>query len=64
MKLVREKHFDVILLDHMMPEMDGIETLRHMRDMEDHCCKDTPVIALTANAILGAKEKYLFRRLL
>ena len=59
LKLVGEKYFDLILLDHMMPEMDGIETLRHMRNMEECCCKDTPVIALTANAIMGAKEMYL-----
>lgn len=59
LKLVCEKHFDLILLDHMMPEMNGIETLHHMINMEEHCCKDTPVIALTANAIIGAKEMYL-----
>ena len=57
--LVRKERFDLILLDHMMPEMDGIETLRQMKQMEDNLCKDTPVIALTANAIVGVKEMYL-----
>lgn len=56
---VKEKHYDVILLDHMMPEMNGIETLKQMRSMTDHPNTDTPVIALTANAIVGAKEEYL-----
>lgn len=56
---IRQKHYDLIFLDHMMPEMDGIETMRHMKEMEDNLCKDTPVIMLTANAIMGAKEQYL-----
>lgn len=56
---VEKQHFDVILLDHMMPEMDGIETLHKMRSLGDIPCKDTPVIILTANAVTGAKEQYL-----
>ena len=59
LRLVQKEKFDVILLDHMMPEMDGIETLRRMRQLEGNLCKDTPVIALTANAVVGAKEMYL-----
>lgn len=49
--------FDIVLLDHMMPHMDGIETLKNMiaKDLKKH----TAVIALTANAISGAKEFYL-----
>lgn len=57
--LVQERHFDLIFLDHMMPEMDGIETLHHIKDLPQCLCKDTPVIVLTANAVSGAKEKYL-----
>ncbi|MGN0132489.1 MAG: response regulator [Lachnospiraceae bacterium] len=56
---VCEKHYDLIFLDHMMPEMDGIETLHRMKEMKEYPCKDTPVIALTANAITGAREMYL-----
>ena len=56
---VAEEHFDVILLDHMMPEMDGIETLKKMKQLEENLCKETPVIALTANAILGVREMYI-----
>ena len=42
-----------------MPEMDGVETLKAMRKLEDYPCKDTPVVILTANAIVGAREQYL-----
>lgn len=55
----KEKTYDIIFMDHMMPEMDGIETLQQMHHTAK--CKniDTPVIALTANAIAGVREKYL-----
>lgn len=56
---VRENRYDIILLDHMMPEMDGIETLRAMKQMEEYIREQPVVIALTANAIVGAKEEYL-----
>lgn len=56
---VRQKHYDIIFLDHMMPEMDGMETMQRMREMEDNLCREAPVIMLTANAIMGAKEQYL-----
>lgn len=51
--------YDIIFLDHMMPEMDGIETLKAMKELEQQLNTDTPIIALTANAIVGAKEQYL-----
>lgn len=56
---ITQEKYDIILMDHMMPEMDGIETLKCAMSMEDNLCKDTPVIALTANAISGVKEMYL-----
>ncbi len=52
-------HYDIILLDHMMPEMDGIETLREIKKLEKYAVEHTPVIALTANAIQGAQKEYL-----
>lgn len=51
--------YDIIFLDHMMPEMDGIETLQQILTLEESSLHKTPVIMLTANAILGAKESYL-----
>lgn len=56
---VVQKAYDIIFLDHMMPEMDGVETLRAMKGMGDFLSKDAPVVILTANAIVGAKENYL-----
>ena len=55
---IRKKHYDLILLDHMMPDLDGIETLRAMREADMYMCKGTPVVALTANMVVGAKEMY------
>jgi len=59
LSLMKKEHYDVILLDHMMPEMDGIETLKRSKEMEDNLCSETPVIALTANAMSGVREMYL-----
>ncbi len=59
LELVEKKHYDLIFLDHMMPEMDGIETLHYMKEMDDNKCANSPIVALTANAITGAKEMYL-----
>lgn len=50
------EEFDLILLDQMMPNMDGIETLKQLKTIKDF---STPVIVLTADAIVGGKEKYL-----
>ena len=57
--IIQEKDFDLILMDHMMPEMDGIETFRRIREMFDPYFKKVPVIALTANAIGGAREMFM-----
>lgn len=59
LEAVQKEHFDLIFLDHMMPEMDGVETLQRMRCLPDNLCVQTPVVALTANAVTGAKEKNL-----
>lgn len=59
LELVKENTYDIIFMDHMMPDMNGIETLKHMKAFGDYPNKDTPVIILTANAISGAKEEYL-----
>lgn len=53
---VREKDYDLILMDIMMPIMGGVETLRQLKEDPNF---NTPVLALTADAIAGAKEKYI-----
>ena len=50
-------HYDIIFLDHMMPEMDGIETVRILKRLDDY--EIPPIVALTANAMNGMEEKYL-----
>ena len=57
--MVQKVKYDIIFLDHMMPEMDGIETLEKMKKLSDNLNEDTPVISLTANAISGAREQYI-----
>lgn len=59
LELMKKKRFDIIFLDHMMPNMDGVETLQKSRTMEGNLNLSTPVVALTANAIAGMREKYL-----
>ena len=56
---VQEKKYHLIFMDHMMPEMDGIETANRIRELEDSYYKDVPIIALTANAINGAREMFI-----
>jgi CheY-like chemotaxis protein len=57
--LTRNVKYDMIFLDHMMPEKDGIETLHEIRADKGNPNCDTPAICLTANAISGAKEHYI-----
>ncbi|MBQ7564651.1 MAG: response regulator [Lachnospiraceae bacterium] len=59
LKLTAQNPYDLIFLDHMMPEMDGIETLHHMKENSGGPNASTPVFALTANAVTGAREMYL-----
>ncbi|NBH82160.1 response regulator [bacterium C-53] len=59
LNLVLKNHYDLIFLDHMMPEMDGVETLHHIKEFSDYPCQNTPIVVLTANAVSGAKEKYM-----
>ena len=55
-KLAIENTYDLILLDHMMPEIDGIEVLKRLKENENF---HTPVVALTANAVVGVRKFYL-----
>ena len=57
--LALRNRYDIIFLDHMMPHKDGIETLKELKAAPGNPNHDTPMICLTANAISGAREKYL-----
>ncbi len=59
LEMIWNRQYDLIFLDFRMPEMDGIETLHIMHGMEEHLNSHTPVIALTANAVAGARERFL-----
>lgn len=56
---VLEKDYDLILMDYMMPEMDGVETLKKIRSLSQEKYSCLPVVVLTANAIEGAREMFL-----
>lgn len=58
LEYLKKKKYDIVLMDHIMPEMDGLETLRRIRKLENSENKDVPIIALTANAIAGADSYY------
>ena len=56
-KFKEGNHYDMIFMDHMMPEMDGIETFHILRKLEGYY--QPPIIALTANAVAGARDMYI-----
>lgn len=57
LELMRKNHYDIVFLDHMMPDMDGIETLKEIKKQK--LCEGTPIVMLTANAIVGDREKFI-----
>ena len=61
--MIENKHYDIILMDHMMPDMDGIETTQKIRllanEKNDPYYTNLPILALTANAMVGMKEVFL-----
>ena len=56
---VKTKDIDIIFMDHMMPEMDGVEATSIIRGMQERYYQEVPIIALTANAVNGAREMFL-----
>ncbi len=56
---IEEKNYDFVFMDHMMPEMDGVETFQRIREKSGSYYKTVPIIALTANAVAGSKEMFL-----
>ena len=59
LELVKQEKFHIIFMDHMMPEMDGVETFDAMKTLEGNKSLQAPVIILTGNVMDGAKEEYL-----
>ena len=57
--MVQHERYDLVFMDHMMPEMDGVEAARSIRALGEDYYKSLPIIALTANAITGMKEMFL-----
>lgn len=57
--MLRSKDIDLVLMDHMMPEMDGVEATSIIRQMEGDYYKRLPIIALTANAVNGVREMFI-----
>jgi len=55
-ELVKKNEYDIVFMDHMMPDMDGVETTKRIREMGK---TELPIIALTANAVSGVKEMFL-----
>lgn len=56
---LQSKDYDIVFMDHMMPDMDGVEATEIIRSMQDEYYKNVAIIALTANAVSGAREMFL-----
>lgn len=56
---MRNGKYDLVLMDHMMPVMDGMEAVEKIRADKEHYDQNIPIIALTANAVNGAKNMFL-----
>ena len=59
LEMAAHKAYDMILIDHQMPGMDGIETMQALRALKENASGDAVIVALTANAGAGAKERYV-----
>lgn len=57
--LLKDRGFDMIFMDHMMPDWDGVETVGHIRALEDDYYKQLPIIALTANVSQDARDMFI-----
>ncbi|MDR2005890.1 MAG: response regulator [Acidaminococcales bacterium] len=56
---VKGKQYDIVFMDHMMPGMDGIEATKRIRGIKGEFYKRLPIIALTANAVTGARDTFI-----
>lgn len=58
-EMVKHTQYDLVFMDHMMPEMDGIDATIAIRQMDGQYYKELPIIALTANALVGTREMFI-----
>ncbi len=58
-KMINSAYYDLVFMDHMMPDLDGVDTTKIIRSQGDAYSSGLPIIALTANAISGAREMFL-----
>lgn len=59
LRMIAENEYDIVFLDHMMPEMDGIQVVHKIRELEGEYFQNLPVVALTANAVAGVEKMFL-----
>ena len=59
LELIKQKNYDIVFMDHMMPEMDGMEATAIIREMEEERFKSMIIVALTANAVVGMREMFI-----
>lgn len=59
LEMVKNNKYNIIFIDYMMSELNGIETLKLIRNIESDYCKDVPIVALTANAVNWAEEMFI-----
>lgn len=59
LEMIQRTDYDLVLMDHMMPLMDGVEATKIIRSWEDEKYKKLPILALSANALLGARESFI-----
>lgn len=58
-RIMKNQRFDLVFMDHMMPEMDGVEAVHQIRELPEEYFRNVPIVALTANAVNGAREMFL-----
>ena len=59
LEMVQRTRYHLIFMDHMMPGMDGVETTREIRKLDDDYYKHVPIIALSANALMDARKRFI-----
>nr|MBP3598845.1 response regulator [Eubacterium sp.] len=59
LKLIESRDYDFVFMDHMMPEMDGVETFHRIRSKHGIYYREVPIVALTADAVAGSRERFL-----